>query len=246
MDILTFIGAAFAFIAIFGGFTAEGGSAASLVNTPAVAIVVVGTFAAVMVHTPLRTFRHALNIMPWVFRPPRLAPEEAIRKIVNWSHVARSEGLLGLEVMAEKEPDLFARKGLLLLVDGTEPDTLRGILKVDLTATQRFDTAGARVFESAGVYAPRLGIIGALLGLMVVMQNLGDPSKLGPGIAAALVATIYGMAAANLLLLPMSNKLKSTIHDQTQFREMIIEGLIAIAEGENPRNIETKLQGYLP
>ncbi|MDP9007386.1 MAG: MotA/TolQ/ExbB proton channel family protein, partial [Pseudomonadota bacterium] len=109
---------------------------------------------------------------------------------------------------------------------------------------EHFDTQAAKVFESMGVYSPTLGIIGAVMGLMAVMQNLNDPSKLGHGIAAAFIATIYGIAFANLLFLPMGNKLKAVIHGQSQVRTMVIEGLIAIAQGENPRNIESKLQGY--
>jgi chemotaxis protein MotA len=153
--------------------------------------------------------------------------------------------LLGLETLAEQESDTFSKKGLQLLVDGTEPETIRNILEVDLGTKEQFDLQGAKVFESMGIYAPTLGIIGAVMGLMAVMQNLAEPDKLGPGIAAAFVATIYGIASANLFFLPVSNKLKMTIQSQTAYREMIIDGITAIAEGENPRNIETKLRGYV-
>jgi chemotaxis protein MotA len=153
--------------------------------------------------------------------------------------------LLGLETLAESEPEPFARKGLQLLVDGSEPDTIRAIMEVDLNAREYSDIHAAKVFEGMGGYSPTIGIIGAVMGLIHVMNNLADPAKLGAGIAVAFVATIYGVGLANLFFLPMANKLKNIIHAQTQFREMIVEGIVSIAEGENPRNIETKLRGYI-
>lgn len=132
-----------------------------------------------------------------------------------------------------------------MLVDGAEPDAIRNILEVELSSKEHFDTQGAKVFEGMGIYAPTLGIIGAVMGLMAVMQNLADPSKLGHGISAAFIATIYGIASANLFFLPMASKLKSVIAGQTRVREMVIEGLISISQGENPRNIESKLKGFL-
>jgi chemotaxis protein MotA len=145
----------------------------------------------------------------------------------------------------ESESDTFTRKGLQLLVDGSEPDAIRGVLEVELGAREHSDLAAAKVFENAGIYSPTMGIIGAVMGLMAVMQNLADPSKLGHGIAAAFVATIYGVALANLLMLPMASRLKGLVHKQTQMREILVEGLVSIAEGANPRQIEAKLQGYL-
>ncbi|HED39803.1 MAG TPA: flagellar motor protein, partial [Chromatiales bacterium] len=181
----------------------------------------------------------------WMIFPPKLAAVEAIEKITDWSNIARKEGLLGLEALAENESDLFARKGLQLLVDGSEPEAIRGIMEVELDTKEYHDTQAAKVWEGMGGYAPTIGIIGAVMGLIHVMQNLADPSKLGSGIAVAFVATIYGVGLANIFFLPMANKMKSIIHDQTKFREMIIEGIVAIAEGENPRSIETKLQGFI-
>lgn len=245
MDILSLIGVLLATVAIIGGSIAKGSGVEALWNAAAFVIVVVGTCAAAMVQSRLKVFMHAIRIFPWVFVAPRIDTRETIDKLVNWSQIARKEGLLGLESLAEQEPDTFASKGLQLLVDGTEPETIRNILEVELSSREHFDLQAAKVYESMGVYAPTLGIIGAVMGLMAVMQNLSDPSKLGPGIAAAFVATIYGIASANLFFLPVGNKLKNTIQSQTVYREMIIDGIISIAEGENPRNIETKLQGYV-
>jgi chemotaxis protein MotA len=244
MDILSVVGIFMALVAILGGNILEGGHISSLIQLTAFVIVGGGTLGAVMVQTPIRTFVRAMKIAVWVFVPVKLRPEEAADKIVNWSNIARREGLLGLEAIAEEEPDLFARKGLQLLVDGSEPEIIRSILEVEIDSKEHQDIQAAKVFDGMGGYSPTIGIIGAVMGLIHVMNNLADPSKLGSGIATAFVATIYGVGFANLLFLPMANKLKSQIHSQTQFREMVVEGVISIAEGENPRNIETKLQGY--
>lgn len=238
------VGILMAMVAILGGNVLEGGHTSSLVQLTAFVIVGGGTLGAVMVQTPIRTFVRSMKIAVWVFVPVKLRPEEIAEKIVNWSNIARREGLLGLEAIAEEEPDAFARKGLQLLVDGSEPEIIRSILEVEIDNKEHQDIQAAKVFDGMGGYSPTIGIIGAVMGLIHVMNNLADPSKLGGGIATAFVATIYGVGFANLLFLPMANKLKSQIHSQTQFREMIVEGVISIAEGENPRNIETKLQGY--
>ncbi len=245
MDILSVVGLLIGLGAIVGGNILEGGHTGSLMQLTAFIIVIGGTVGAVLLQSPLAVFLRALKMTVWVFLPPRIAGDEAVKKIVNWSQIARKEGLLGLETIAEAEPDAFARKGLQLLVDGTEPDTIRNILEAELDTKEHFDTQAAKVYEGMGGYSPTIGIIGAVMGLIHVMQNLSDPTKLGAGIAVAFVATIYGVGLANLVFLPFANKLKSLVHNQTQFRIMIIEGVISIAGGENPRHIENKLQGYL-
>ena len=179
-----------------------------------------------------------------VFRPPRLPVEETIQKIVEWSKIARRDGLLGLENATRMEKDRFVRKGVELLVDGNEPEVIRNVMEVELDSRESMDMQATKVFESMGGYAPTIGILGAVMGLIHVMQNLGDPEKLGGGIATAFVATIYGVGLANLFLLPFANKLKNQIHQRTLYFEMVIEGIVSIAEGENPRHIESKLQGF--
>ncbi|MBN4079205.1 flagellar motor protein [Beggiatoa alba] len=245
MDILSVIGLIIAFGAILGGQVLEGGHVTSLINGPACLIVVGGTVGAVMLQTPLKVFMASIKMVVLVIFPPRLRSDEAIKKIMEWSNIARKEGLLGLEDIAENETDPFAQKGLQLLVDGSEPDIIRRVMEVELDAKEHFGNEAAKVFENMGGYSPTIGIIGAVMGLIHVMQNLADPSKLGSGIATAFVATIYGIGLANLFFLPVAGKLKSQIHAQSQLHEMIIEGVISIAEGENPRNIETKLQGFV-
>lgn len=245
MDILTLLGLILGFGAILGGNILEGGHTGSLMQLTAFIIVSGGTIGAVLVQTPIPVFMRALKMVVWIFLPPKVEQRAAIEKIIGWSNIARKEGLLGLESLVESETDPFAKKGLQLLVDGSEPEAIRNILEVELGVKEHFDTQAAKVFDGLGGYSPTIGIIGAVMGLIHVMNNLADPSKLGSGIAVAFVATIYGVGLANLIFLPVGNKLKSVVHNLTQFREMVIEGVISIAEGENPRNIETKLEGYL-
>jgi len=245
MDIFSLVGLLLALVALVGGSILKGAGVASLWSSAAFVIVILGTVAAILVHTPPAVFKHAVAIAKWVIKPPTNEREGLIQQIVEWSNVARKQGLLGLEPLVAEQEDSFLKKGLQMLVDGLEPEAIRHMLEIDLDSQEHQDLAGAKVFEAMGVYAPTLGIIGAVFGLIAVMKNLADPSKLGHGIAAAFTATIYGIASANLFFLPMANKLKSVIGGRTREREMIIEGLIAIAQGENPRNIESKLAGFL-
>ena len=245
MDILSFIGVAIAFAAILGGNWLEGGHLDTLANGPALVIVLGGSIGAVLLQTPLSVFLRSMRMLGTVFMPPKLHLEQTITKLVEWSRIARKDGLLGLERAVAKEPDLFVRKGMQLLVDGNEPDEIRHSLEVELESRERFDLQASRVLESMGGYSPTIGIIGAVMGLIHVMQNLSDPSRLGSGIATAFVATIYGVGLANLFLLPMGNKMKAYVLQQSHYRELVIEGLVAISEGENPRQIETRLQGFL-
>lgn len=245
MDILSILGMLIGIAAIIGGNAMEGGHISGLANAPAAVIVLGGTFGAAMLQTPMPIFRHAFVILRWIILPPIVDMRENISKVINWSMTARKEGLLGLEAITDEEYDSFARKGLQLLVDGGEPESIRSILEVELITQEDRDLHASKVFEAMGGYSPTIGIIGAVMGLIHVMGNLADPSKLGSGIATAFVATIYGVGVANLLFLPIASKLKSTIKANSSQREMIIEGLIAIADGENPRTIEMKLEGYL-
>ncbi|HOP16801.1 MAG: flagellar motor protein [Chromatiaceae bacterium] len=245
MDLLSFIGVIIAFAAILGGNWLEGGHLDTLANGPAMVIVLGGSIGAVLLQTPLRVFLRTMRMLGMVFVPPKHGLDESIVKLVEWSKIARKEGLLGLEKAVEFEPDLFVRKGMQLLVDGNEPDEIRHTLEVELDSRERFDLQASKVLDAMGGYSPTIGIIGAVMGLIHVMQNLSDPSKLGSGIATAFVATIYGVGLANLFLLPMANKLKAYVLQESHYRELVIEGLVAISEGENPRQIETRLQGFL-
>ena len=244
-DFLTIIGLVVGVSAILVGQQLEGGEISALINGPAALIVIGGTLGAVMLQSPMMVFVRSVKMLWWTIIPPYFDSEASIQKIISWSNIARREGLLGLENLEDSEEDLFAKKGLQLLIDGSEPESIRTIMEVDINTRESFDIQAARVYESMGGYSPTIGIIGAVLGLIQVMGNLSDPSKLGSGIAVAFVATIYGVALANLVLLPIANKLKTIVLNHSHFNEMIVEGLVSIAEGENPRNIETKLLGFL-
>ena len=245
MDPLTTTGVVLALVALIGGSILKGAGISSLANPAAFVIVFIGTLASSLVQTPKETFLRAWKIFPWIFKPPVEDTGALIAKMVEWSETARKQGLLGLEPALEKEPDEFSKKALQMLVDGTEPDKIRETMELELEAKEKANTQSAKVFEGLGIYAPTLGIIGAVLGLIAVMKNLADPSKLGHGIAAAFTATIYGIGLANLFFLPTANKLKEIIKAQSRAKEMVLEGIIAIAEGENPRNLEVKLKSYV-
>ena len=244
MDVLSLIGIIMAFVAIIGGNYLEGGHLGALANGPAALIVLGGTVGAALLQSPMSAFKRAMQTVVWILFPPRIDMTGGIDRVVNWSLTARKEGLLGLEGMADTEPDSYSRKGLQLLVDGVEPETIRSVLEVDYLTQESRDIEAAKVFESMGGYAPTIGIIGAVMGLIHVMGNLADPGQLGSGIAVAFVATIYGVASANLVLLPIASKLKAIAMRQSLYREMLLEGILSSAEGENPRSIELKLQGF--
>jgi chemotaxis protein MotA len=245
MDRGSLIGLGLAVAAIFGGQAIEGGQISLFVQPAALMIVVVGTLAAVLLHYPLPVFMRGVRMAKWAFRQPESEAEALIRRVVQWSHTARQESVLALEKYVYMTRDPFQKTGLQLLIDGADASKLRDTLDVQIIGFETAERQAARVWESAGGYAPTLGILGAVIGLIHVMQNLADPSKLGTGIAVAFVATIYGVGLANLVFLPIANKIKFTIARRVTEREIVTDGLIGIAQGDNPRIIEARLKGYL-
>ena len=167
-----------------------------------------------------------------------------IEKMGGGARMARGEGLLGLEGVSDTEDNQFARKGLRMLVDGREPEAIRKILEIELETTESLDIAASKFYGELGGYAPTIGIIGAVLALIVVMGDLSDPNQVGAGIATAFCATVYALLLANLIFLPWGAKLKIIAEEEAQFRFMIVEGLVLIASGENPRNLEDQLRSY--
>ncbi|MBN8474833.1 flagellar motor protein [Sulfuritalea sp.] len=244
MDKISIAGLLLGLAAIIGGQVLEGGHLASLLQPTAFFIVVGGTLGAVMLQSPLSVFRQGMKMGVWVLYPPLVEPQKHIAEISRWSQISRKEGLLALEAQIQAVRDPFAAKGLQLLVDGAEPERLREVLEVEISAWEHSLKAAAKVWESAGGYSPTIGIIGAVMGLIHVMENLSDPSKLGSGIAVAFVATIYGVGAANLVFLPVAKKLMANIARVVTLREMLVDGLVGIANGDNPRVLESRLQGY--
>ncbi|MFO1379659.1 MAG: flagellar motor protein [Chitinivorax sp.] len=244
-DIISLIGILLAITAILGGQALEGGHIASLLQLTAFLIVFGGTIGAVMLQCSAHVFIEGVKLAKWVFLPPAYEPRQLIRTLIEWSHSSRKGGLLSLEAQLGGLRDPFMKKGVQMLVDGTEPGALRTALELEIDIYEERLRRSAKIWDAAGGYAPTIGILGAVLGLIHVMENLSDPSKLGGGIAVAFVATIYGVGSANLLFLPIANKLKAHIEHQVTLKAMFVEGLAAIGNGENPRIIESRLQGFL-
>ncbi|AWI80324.1 MAG: flagellar motor protein [Betaproteobacteria bacterium HGW-Betaproteobacteria-13] len=245
MDSISLVGIALGLAAILVGQVLEGGHLSSLMQPTAFLIVVGGTAGAVMLQSPLRVFVDGLKMAKWVFVPPMSSHEAIIEQVSAWSTVARKEGLLVLEGQIEGLNDPFMQRGLQMLVDGVEPGRLREVLEVEIDTWEGQLKQKAKIWEGAGGYAPTIGILGAVLGLIHVMENLSDPSKLGAGIAVAFVATIYGVGLANLIFLPVAKKLQAHIGTMVSQREMFVDGLVGIASGDNPRIVESRMQGYL-
>lgn len=245
MDKISALGLLIGILAIIGGQILEGGHVGSLSQPTALLIVLGGTLGAVMLQSPYATFMRGMRMVKWVWFPPVVNHLQLIQQVSSWSQVSRREGLLALESVMNQLTDDFARKGLQLLVDGAEPERLREVLEVEINTFEDEMRLSARIWEAAGGYSPTIGILGAVMGLIHVMENLSDPSKLGAGIAVAFVATIYGVGLANLVFLPMANKLKAHIGRLVVQREMIVDGLVGIANGDNPRIIESRLKGYI-
>jgi chemotaxis protein MotA len=245
MDSVSVLGIVLALGAILAGQTLEGGHISSLLQPTAFLIVVGGTTGAVLLQSPPRVFLDGLKMVKWVFIPPRLDHEQLLALVVGWSATARRDGLLVLERHINHLDEPFMRRGLQMLVDGAEPGFLREALEIETDAWAARMRQSARIWESAGGYSPTIGILGAVLGLIHVMENLSDPTKLGAGIAVAFVATIYGVGLANLVFLPISKKLMAHIGSQAARREMYVDGLMGIASGDNPRIIESRMRGRI-
>jgi chemotaxis protein MotA len=245
MDRLSIFGLLIAFGGIIGGSMLEGGSVALLLQGASLLIVLGGTLGAVMVQNPYKIFSMGLVMGKWVFVAPRTSHQKMVYQLTAWCNVVRREGVLKLEDQIDEITDPFMRKGLQLLVDGSTAEKIRNVLEVDLRTFEQQSFQAARVWESAAGYSPTIGIMGAVLGLVHVMQTLSEPSKLGAGIAVAFISTLYGVGLANLVFLPIAGKLKLIILRQVNLREMYIDGLMMIASGDNSRYVENKLQGYI-
>jgi len=245
MDFLIPVGIIFSIGLILTGQALEGGHAGSILQLTAFLIVIGGTTGAVMVNYPLPVFIRGIKMAIGAVFTSKIDYEGYITQLENFANIARKEGILALEPKLKDVKDPFMRRGLQYVIDGTEPATLEKIMNIEMAYEEEREMLSARVFESAGGFAPTVGILGAVLGLIHVMENLADPSKLGSGIATAFVATVYGVGSANLIFLPLAGNIKIKIRSRGILKELIIEGLIAIATGENPRLLREKLEGFL-
>ena len=246
MDIATMAGIGLAIVGIIGGNVMEGGNPAALINIPGFMIVILGSLGATMISQPLSVMIGLPKIfISTLFGASKHNPIETVDLFVNMSDKARREGLLALESDVHSIHDPFTRKGVQLMIDGTDPELLRQIMEIDADSTKHRAEAGAEVLEFWGGIAPTIGVLGAVLGLMGVMTKLDQPEHIGPGIAVAFVATFYGVFTANVLFLPMAKKLHNNMkHEQHQLA-LITEGLMSIQAGDNPRIVREKLEGFL-
>lgn len=245
MDLATIIGLLMGFGAIFGGAAIEGVHISALIQPTAALIVLGGTFGAAFVSFPLPAIITALKSIKIAFLPAKVDHEQVVKDIINYATKARRNGLISLEQEAQSVQDPFIKKGISLVVDGIDPQKLRETLEADIMSYEDHTKHTVEFYEAAGGYSPTIGIIGAVLGLIHVMANLSDTSKLGGGIAVAFVATIYGLIVANIICLPIANKIKIRMKEEVLRRVMILEGLIAIQNGENPHFIEQKLMAFV-
>jgi chemotaxis protein MotA len=244
MDWASLAGIALALGGLLVGQLLEGGHMSSLVQPAAFIIVGIGTTGAVLLQSGMKDFLRGLRLVRSVFVSPPDNSALLEQQIITWSTQARRDGLLSLERFLEGVKDPFRAKGLRMLIDGIDPFKLKDILETDLDSYERHERLAIKVWESAGGYSPTIGIIGAVLGLIHVMENLANPSQLGSGIAVAFVATIYGVGLANLVFLPIANKLKSLLSHDVAQREMVITAFFGIALGDNPRVIQERMSAH--
>lgn len=245
MDKATLIGLVLGFAAIIGGQVLEGGSLHSIMQFTAAIIVLGGTFGAVFVSYPFQDVMEGFRGIRKVLKEPSQDPFQMIQQIITYANKARREGILSLEKEIKNIRNPFLSKALTMSVDGIEPHLIREAMEAELEYLNEYGKVSSKVWRAAGGYAPTIGILGAVLGLIHVMENLSDPSKLGAGIAVAFVATVYGVGSANLLFLPMATKLEVRNRQVMILNEMILEGVVALSTGENPRLIEEKLTSFL-
>jgi chemotaxis protein MotA len=244
LDFATLAGLVIGIGGIVGGLILEGGSVREIAAPTAFLIVMGGTLGAVLITTPLGVLRGGMRSMASVFYEKSQDPDSLIDILVDYSSKARRNGIVSLEQVADQAPDPFLRKALNLAVDGTDLQELRNMMELEIGVAEHHAEAEAKIFESAGGYAPTIGIIGAVLGLIQVMKDLADIEKVGHGIATAFVATIYGVAFANLFFLPVAGKIKARAQQKSQMRELMLEGVVGIVEGLNPKLIRSKLGAY--
>ena len=245
MDLGTLLGIIIAIAGILIGQAIEGGSVLQILQPTAALIVFGGTLGAVMISFPMSVMKQAAADLLNVFKQDKVQSNDVIDEVVRFANKARREGIISLEKDATVVGDEFFKKSIMMAVDGTEPRELRETMEVELQYMDERGEHSARVYEAAGGYSPTIGIIGAVLGLIQVMQHLDNINEVGKGIAVAFVATIYGVASANIFLLPVAGKLKFRHRKRMIIKEMMLEGTLGILEGQNPRLIEDKLTSFL-
>ena len=243
-DLASLLGLVVAVGGILTGLLMEGGKIQDVKQVTAAIIVLGGTIGAVMVTTPQAILISAVRRLASAFVDKAPNPSTIIDELIKYATKARKEGIVALEQDAEAIQDPFLRKALNLAVDGTDLQQLRKMMELEISLMEQAGEAEAKVYEAAGGYAPTVGIIGAVLGLIQVMKHLADIDEVGRGIAVAFVATVYGVGVSNLFFLPIGQKLRGRLHNQVRIKELMLDGVIGIVEGLNPKLLRTKLEPY--
>lgn len=245
MDLTTILGLILGLVGLIGGYMMDGGHVAALIVPSAMLIVFGGTFGAVAVSFPLSQLKELPKAFAMAFKETKRDPQTIIEEVVDMASIARREGVLALEQRAQENQNSFLREGLMMVVDGTDPELTRQILELEMDALEHHHEGYAKIFEAGGGYAPTMGIIGTVMGLIHVLGNLSDPNSLGPAIAVAFTATLYGVSSANVIYLPLANKIKVRSKEQISEMELMLEGILALQAGENPQLIKKKLTSFL-
>ncbi len=246
LDVTILLGFGLAIFSLLAAVLLEGASVAALGSLSAAVLVLGGTVGATIISFPKKDLLGAFNVIKAAFTKKEEKYSELVGQIVELGQFARREGLLALEARLEETEDRFLRQGLQLVVDGVDPELVRGILETELSGLRTRHRQGAGLLETAGGYAPTMGIIGTVMGLVHVLSNLSNAAKLGPAIAVAFLATFYGISTANLFWLPIAGRLKALSHVELILREIAIEGVLSIQAGDNPRSLEQKLKSFIP
>jgi chemotaxis protein MotA len=246
MKAITAIGIVFAIVAMLVSATLEGTQIPAFFVVPAWIVVFAGTAGATMAGTTMEQFKKIPALYKLSFSPPEMHPAKRVRELVGFAERARREGLLALEDEIEELDDAFAKKGLQLVVDGTDPDLVREILENEIDGMAARHHQGAAVFEKAAGYGPTMGVLGTVMSLVHVLENLDNPAILGPAISGAFIATLMGVGSANVIYFPVATKLKAISEEEVELRTLTLEGIIAIQAGDNPRVVEDKLMAFVP
>ncbi len=245
MDRTSLIGIFLGIVAVIGGNYLEGGKISSILQPTAALIVFGGTLGAILLSSSTRDIIHAIMALKDIFYEKQVHPEECIADIIRYSNLVRKNGVIALEREIPRIEDPYFKRVMMLAVDRMAAKTLKDTVDQENTTYEDQERRVAKIFDTAGGIAPTIGILGAVLGLMQVMENLSEPSKLGAGIAVAFVATVYGVGSANLLLIPMSKKLINRLNNEMALREMILEGVVGIQSGMNPHYLRERLMGFV-
>ncbi|MBJ02683.1 MAG: motility protein A [Planctomycetes bacterium] len=246
MDFTTIIGTLVAFGAVLTAMMmGEGGGLGTFLDIPSLALVLGGTVAVTLMNFPIGEIKQIIKVMMVTAMHKSTTPSEEIARIVSYANLARKEGLLALEAKLQEVDDAFFAKGIQLVIDGFNADTVRDIMDLEAEWQRQRHSMGKKIMDQMGAFAPAFGMIGTLVGLVLMLQNLDDPSKIGGGMATALLTTLYGAMASNMLFLPLAGKLEVRAKHEALLRELMIEGIVAIQSGEKPQLIKEKLKGFL-